>query len=200
MALLIGDEGFNDCGLVKAFGKDGVTEYVLPDVEPLFEELGSKCFEMPIEEMEKEKARLAARAREGQGDTAKRGSGNGDDLERKSEIAVPVAPSTGSPKEEKAEQQEEGGTKPLSLTSADSEAIARSLEDMNSGLTKLEVLRPTDSRKKEMAESQEELETKQLSSTSADSAAIARLVEDRISLKLEGSLKKEIHYAAERKL
>eukprot|EP00526_Cylindrotheca_closterium_P024763 CAMPEP_0113651954 /NCGR_PEP_ID=MMETSP0017_2-20120614/27714_1 /TAXON_ID=2856 /ORGANISM="Cylindrotheca closterium" /LENGTH=148 /DNA_ID=CAMNT_0000564701 /DNA_START=944 /DNA_END=1387 /DNA_ORIENTATION=- /assembly_acc=CAM_ASM_000147 len=148
MALLIGDEGFNDCGLVKAFGKDGVTEYVLPDVEPLFEELGSKCFEMPIEEMEKEKARLAARAREGEGDTAKRGSGNGD-VEMKSEIAVRVAPTTGSLKEEKAEQQEEGGTNPLSLTSADSAAIARSLEDRNSRLTKLEVLRPTDSRKKE---------------------------------------------------
>ncbi|CAJ1939037.1 unnamed protein product [Cylindrotheca closterium] len=146
---LIDDEGFKDCGLVQAFSKDG-TEYVHPDVAPLFEEFGSKCFEMSIEEMDKAKAKLAARAREENGAAEKRVSTNGDveiepeiavseDVEMEPEIAVSLAPLAGSPKKEISEQQKEVWTNSLMSTSADSAVIAH-LENMSSKLTKLEGL------------------------------------------------------------
>ncbi|KAL3938522.1 MAG: hypothetical protein SGBAC_006589 [Bacillariaceae sp.] len=134
---LIEDEGFQECGLVQAFSVDG-TEYVHPDVAPLFEEFGSKCFEMSMEEMEKEKARLAAKSREENGVTEKRISTNGD-IEKEPKIAISVAVPTASPKKEMTGTQEEVRTEAIPSTSADNAVMAR-LEDMSSKLTKLEGL------------------------------------------------------------
>eukprot|EP00526_Cylindrotheca_closterium_P028855 CAMPEP_0113648916 /NCGR_PEP_ID=MMETSP0017_2-20120614/25974_1 /TAXON_ID=2856 /ORGANISM="Cylindrotheca closterium" /LENGTH=1210 /DNA_ID=CAMNT_0000561221 /DNA_START=228 /DNA_END=3860 /DNA_ORIENTATION=- /assembly_acc=CAM_ASM_000147 len=56
------DGELKKCGLVRTSSVDGSEEFVHPDMAPLFEKWGSKCFEMSMEELEKEKALLAAKA------------------------------------------------------------------------------------------------------------------------------------------
>jgi len=95
----------------------------------LFETFGSRCFELSIEELEKEKARLAARDRAEHGDGTKRSPADGD-KEMESELPTP----DGSPKKGMAGQKEEGTKQLLSTRSADSALLAR-LEEISWKLT-----------------------------------------------------------------